>query len=99
MSMSNIVRICAYTCESYYETIVLVYTFISKLRWTTIINEGTKVHNPRRYNTVVYWRVVICSYIHNYVHVYIRKAVINVYGMCESTGKYTEVWQRCNFGL
>ena len=41
-------------------------------------NEGTKVYNPRRYTSVVY----CCMYIANCMRY--------VYGMRESTGKYTE---------
>ena len=44
------------------------------------------MHNPRRYNTVVYCHIIVYSVRIN--------CMCYVYGMRESTGKYTEVWQR-----
>ena len=46
-----------------------------------------EVHNPRRY-TVVYCHIIL------YVYSVRINCMRYVYGMRESTGKYTEVWQR-----
>ena len=51
-------------------------------------NEGTKVHNPRRYILFVYCHIIL------YVYSVRINCMRYVYGMRESTGKYTEVWQR-----
>ena len=51
--------------------------------------EGTKVHNPRRY--ILLCIVILCCMY--YIGTYSMR-MRYVYGMRESTGKYTEVWQR-----
>ena len=53
-------------------------------------NEGTKVHNPRRY--VLSYSVLCCMY--NIFYSMRINCMCYVYGMRESTGKYTEVWQK-----
>ena len=52
------------------------------------VYEGTKVHNPRRF-------ILLCIVILLYVYsMRINYCMRYVYGMHESIGKYTEVWQR-----
>ena len=55
----------------------------------TIVNEGTKVHNPRHYTQCIYTTsTVLCLYV---TYTYIHCIVATYAGEC--TGKYTEVWQ------
>ena len=60
----------------------MVFSF----RHAPLFNEGTKVHNPRRYNTSV-----MCLYVAHvlYTVIYIIRRLMREY-----TGKYMEVWQR-----